>query len=629
MSNMADAFRAQLLGQGHEPPTDAMQQMSVEDQGAQSGTMPNGGFCDVRGGFSSPSRGGAFQPPNLRGRGGSRGGFDRPSFGGGYGPQGNYNRGGPQQMQQGFQPRGGYQGNRGGYNAYPDQYGGPPRGGGDFGQRGSPRGRGGHFQPNRGRGGQFGNISQRFDTPVRPLGGHMSATEKAVSHETTPPENPMNVEEIALLNKFIKRTVRDMREGTIDIKNQQQDPTSPLHSLTDFRSLRLKKELIEALDMQHFLQPSKIQEFALPLLLMEPPTNMIAQSQSGTGKTAAFVLTMLSRVVVEDQFPQCICLAPTFELAEQTGKVVKSMAHFMTGCNVFYAVKGSEPATSLKEQIIIGTPGKLWDYISVQKAFDLSKIKCVVLDEADVMISQQGHKELSMKIYGAIEEANPTVQALLFSATYDEEVFEFAEKIIKNAVTVTLRKEEQTLPNIKQFYVECANREAKYEAIENLYSGLTIGTAIIFCHTISSAKWLAAKLVGRGQDVALLHGQLTVQERASAIHQFREGKYQVLITTNVCARGIDVSQVSIVINYDPPILYNDGTTDALPDYDTYLHRIGRTGRFGQSGIAINFVDSQESLRIIRKIEEHFGKSIIKLDPADIDQLEEIDRRDAE
>ncbi|ETN76225.1 helicase protein [Necator americanus] len=362
---------------------------------------------------------------------------------------------------------------------------------------------------------------------------------KYVAPKPSPPgvdmmEKPMGPEEVALLNKFLHKKVDLMQNSGIDVSLDRNDPRSPLHSIRSFRDLRLRPELLEALNLLGFTQPSKIQEFALPLLIMEPPTNIIAQSQSGTGKTATFVLTMLSRVDPSNKYPQCLCLAPTYDI---------------------------------------------------------------------------------------IEEASPVVQTMLFSATYGEDVVKFAMQLIKNAVTVTLKREDQSLPNIKQYFVECPGRDAKYQAVVELYSGLTIASCVIFTHTRRSASWLAERMIEKGHLVGVLHGEMSVEERAASIEQFKEGIFKVLITTNVCARGIDVSQVTIVINYDPPLLYENPTE---PDYDTYLHRIGRTGRFGKAGIAINFVDSREALAIIKKIEAFFGKPIPKLDPSDLEQLEAVE-----
>ncbi|GMS84278.1 hypothetical protein PENTCL1PPCAC_6453 [Pristionchus entomophagus] len=474
----------------------------------------------------------------------------------------------------------------------------------------------------------FGAAGARTtQSPVITYGGpKMEPSSPSTPSRKTPEpvvDKPMSAEEISLLNKFLHKTVNLMKNDSLDISEKQLDPNSPLYSVHSFKDMRLREPLLKACNALGFHQPSRIQEFALPLLLMEPPTNLIAQSQSGTGKTAAFLLSMLSRVVVEDKFPQCICLAPTYELAMQIGEVVTKLTQFMPEVTVHYAVKGVKVTRGeqLTDHFVIGTPGKMLDYVTKLKMFDASKVICLVLDEADVMMSQQGHQDLSIRIYSEIERASPSVQTLLFSATYDQTVMEFANKIVKNAVSVTLNKKEQSLPNIKQYYVECLNREAKYEAVVNLYSGLTIASAIIFCHTRQSASWLALRMREKGHEVGVLHGDLSVEERAKSIQQFKEGHYKVLVTTNAVPAGIDVSQVTVVINYDPPVHFNN---QLQPDCETYLHRIGRTGRFGKAGIAINFVDSRDSLNIVKKIEAHFETKITKLDPSDIEELTKLE-----
>ncbi|CAG9535048.1 unnamed protein product [Cercopithifilaria johnstoni] len=437
-------------------------------------------------------------------------------------------------------------------------------------------------------------------------------------------EKPMPNEEISLLNKILHKKLENLQNGSLEISQARSDPNSPLYSVTSFQSLRLKDELLKALDKMNFYMPSKIQEAALPLLLVEPPMNLIAQAQSGTGKTATFVLTMLSRVIPSNKWPQCLCLAPTYELAMQIGQVVKKMSEFLPEIEIRYAIKGERMSRGEKveEQIIIGTPGKMLDWVTKLKVIDPSKIICLVLDEADIMISQQGHQDQSIRLHNELERSGAKYQSLLFSATYDEAVRSFADSIIKDAVNITLRRDEQTLKNIKQYYVKCANREEKYEAVMNLYGGLTIASAIIFCYTRKSAEWLAARMGQRGHDVTVLHGEMTIEDRARTIEQFKDSVYKVLITTNVCARGIDVSQVSVVINYDPPVTYAD---NPQPDYETYIHRIGRTGRFGKAGIAINLVSDDFSLSIIQRIGDYFGVVIEPLDASDTDQLEAIDK----
>lgn len=392
-----------------------------------------------------------------------------------------------------------------------------------------------------------------------------------------------------------------------------------------------------------FNAPSKIQETALPTLLADPPQNMIAQSQSGTGKTAAFVsfstfyftffflqfltfdylnlqvLAMLSRVDTSKNFPQVLCLSPTYELALQTGEVASRMSQFAPELTIRYAVRGEEiPRNSkITDHIIIGTPGKVLDWSLKFRFFDLKKIKVFVLDEADVMIATQGHQDQSIRIQKNLSQE---CQMMLFSATYDTDVMTFAENIVANPVIIRLRREEESLDNIGQYWVQCETEELKYNAIANIYGVVTIGQAMIFCQTRKTASWLVDKMTKDGHAVALLSGELTVEERIQVLDRFRDGLEKILITTNVMSRGIDIEQVTIVVNYDLPL-----DVSGKPDCETYLHRIGRTGRFGKHGLAINLVDGPKTLDILRQIETHFGKPILKLDADDVDEIEKIQK----
>lgn len=207
---------------------------------------------------------------------------------------------------------------------------------------------------------------------------------------------------------------------------------------------------------------------------------------------------------------------------------------------------------------------------------------------------------------------------MFFSATYEKEVMEFAEYIVPNPITIRLLREEESLDNIKQYYVRCHNQEQKYQAIQNIYGVITVGQAIIFCHTRKTAGWLAGKMSQDGHSVAVLSGDLTVEQRLAVLDRFRAGLEKVLITTNVLSRGIDIEQVTIVVNFDLPMDVN-----GQADCETYLHRIGRTGRFGKHGIAINLVDSDKSMQICRIIGNHFQKTIHLLDAENSDEIEKI------
>lgn len=436
------------------------------------------------------------------------------------------------------------------------------------------------------------------------------------SGEEDQAKEALSVAEKSLLQKVIRK---GLVENKNDLEIQRKDPNSPLYSVRSFEALNLKPSLLKGVYGMGFNAPSKIQETALPTLLADPPQNMIAQSQSGTGKTAAFVLAMLSRVDTSLNYPQVLCLSPTYELALQTGEVATKMSQFSPELTIRYAVRGEEipRGSQITDHIIIGTPGKSLDWSIKFRFFDLSKIKVFVLDEADVMIATQGHQDQSIRIQ---KKLSPSCQMMLFSATYDTDVMNFAENIISNPVLIRLRREEESLDNIKQYWVQCETSEAKHAAISNIYGVITIGQAMIFCQTRKGATWLSDKLKKEGHAVALLSGDLSVDDRIRVLDRFRDGLEKILITTNVMARGIDVEQVTIVVNFDLPVDVNNKA-----DCETYLHRIGRTGRFGKHGLAINLVDGPASMVVLKDIEGHFGRPIVKLDTEDVDEIEKIQK----
>ncbi|XP_041565723.1 DEAD-box helicase Dbp80 isoform X2 [Drosophila elegans] len=430
-------------------------------------------------------------------------------------------------------------------------------------------------------------------------------------------ENEPDVPDPAETSLLIKILGKGLVNTKLSLDIQQKNPNSPLHSVKTFEALHLKAELLKGIYAMGFNTPSKIQETALPTLLADPPQNMIAQSQSGTGKTAAFVLAMLSRVNVNLSHPQVLCLSPTYELAIQTGEVAARMGQFCPDIKLRFAVRGEEVdrAKKIEEHILIGTPGKLLDWGLKFRLYDLKRITVFVLDEADVMIATQGHHDQCIRIHKML---NPKCQMLFFSATYDKEVMDFARLIVADPTIIRLLREEESLDNIKQFYVKCKNEEGKYNAIQNIYGCISIGQAIIFCHTRRTAAWLAAKMTSDGHSVAVLSGDLTVEQRLAVLDRFRSGLEKVLITTNVLSRGIDIEQVTIVVNFDLPV---DVRGNA--DCETYLHRIGRTGRFGKSGIAINLITDEKSMTVCSDIEKHFKKEIEVLNTDSADDIEKI------
>ncbi|WVW86376.1 hypothetical protein I302_108422 [Kwoniella bestiolae CBS 10118] len=407
----------------------------------------------------------------------------------------------------------------------------------------------------------------------------------------------------------------------VKLADLQADPNSALYSAKTFEALNLHENLMKGIYSVGFKKPSKIQEVALPLLLGSPPKNLIGQSQSGTGKTAAFTLNMLSRVDPNLLTPQAICLAPSRELARQIQEVVDKIGQF-TEIKTHLAVPGSwTRGKRIEKHILIGTPGTLVDMLSRGKTiFDPAQVRVFVLDEADEMIALQGLGDQTVRIKKMLP---PHVQNVLFSATFPEQVQQFAESFAPEANKLFLKKEEVTVEAIKQLYLECDGEASKYDALSALYDCMSIGQSIVFCRTKATADQIAQRLTSEGHSVASLHGDKQSNERDDILDGFRNGKTKVLITTNVVARGIDIQQVNMVVNYDVPDLGREG--DFKPDIETYIHRIGRTGRFGRKGCSVIFVHDDRSRDDVEYIQQQLGKRMRKIDARNEDDLDQLEK----
>ncbi|KAL8720551.1 MAG: hypothetical protein Q9225_002597 [Loekoesia sp. 1 TL-2023] len=411
-------------------------------------------------------------------------------------------------------------------------------------------------------------------------------------------------------------------EVNVKLSDVQANPNNPLYSIKDFTELGLSENIIKGIYEMRFVKPSKIQEKALPLLLANPPMNMIGQSQSGTGKTAAFVLNMLTRLDLSSpearERPQAIVLAPSRELARQIMGVIQVMGRHMEGLEVAAAIPAEKENRGkyLKGQIIVGTPGTTMDLIK-KRLINAAGIKVLVLDEADNMLDQQGLGDQCLRVK---RQLPPNIQIVLFSATFPNYVVKYAETFAPNANQITLKHEELTVDGIKQLYIECASEQAKYDCLVRLYGLMTIGSSIIFVKTRVTALEVERRMNAEGHQCACLTGEYTGKDRDTIIDAFRDGRAKVLITTNVLSRGIDVQSVSLVINYKDlpdmaPIDHNRADTQ------TYLHRIGRTGRFGRIGVSISFMYGRRDWRILKEIEDYFGVEMTGLDISDWDSVE--------
>lgn len=364
-----------------------------------------------------------------------------------------------------------------------------------------------------------------------------------------------------------------------------------------FDAMELNENLLRGIYAYGFEKPSAIQQRAIRPVIMNH--DVIAQAQSGTGKTATFSIALLQNIDPSINACQALILAPTRELAQQIQKVVMALADFMN--LVVHACVGGtavrEDVRTLRQgvHVVVGTPGRVFDMIS-RRHLHTDNIKLFVLDEADEMLSR-GFKDQIYEVFRLLPE---DVQVALFSATMPLEVLEVTGKFMRDPKTILVKRDELTLEGIKQFYIGIDREDWKLDTLCDLYETLTITQAIIYCNTRRKVDWLMEKMQAKDFTVSCMHGDMEQREREIIMREFRSGSSRVLITTDLLARGIDVQQVSLVINYDLPT-----------NRENYIHRIGRSGRFGRKGVAINFVTS-EDLRYLRDIEEFYNTEIAEM-----------------
>uniref|UniRef100_A0A8C9XQW7 RNA helicase n=1 Tax=Sander lucioperca TaxID=283035 RepID=A0A8C9XQW7_SANLU len=362
------------------------------------------------------------------------------------------------------------------------------------------------------------------------------------------------------------------------------------NEITDnFDDMSLKETLLRGIYAYGFEKPSAIQQRAIIPCIKG--YDVIAQAQSGTGKTATFAISILQQLDIEVKETQALVLAPTRELAQQIGVVsVHGSCHACIGGTDLRAEISKLQAEA--PHIVVGTPGRVYDMLS-RGHLSAKCIKMFVLDEADEMLSR-GFKD---QIYEIFQKQSTNIQVVLLSATMPAEVLEVTKKFMREPIRILVKKEELTLEGIKQFYINVEREEWKLDTLCDLYETLTITQAVIFLNTRRKVDWLTEKMHARDFTVSALHGDMDQKERDVIMREFRSGSSRVLITTDLLARGIDVQQVSLVINYDLPT-----------NRENYIHRIGRGGRFGRKGVAINFV-TEEDKRILRDIETFYNTTV--------------------
>ena len=367
--------------------------------------------------------------------------------------------------------------------------------------------------------------------------------------------------------------------------------------VNSFEDLNLKENLLRGIYGYGYEKPSVIQQKAIMPVI--DGHDVIAQAQSGTGKTATFSIGMLQNIDETQDEIQALILAHTRELALQILTVIKNISSYM---NLRYnlCVGGTLIRDNIDEllknpQIIIGTPGRVLDMIN-KKALNTRNLKVLIIDEADEMLS----KIFSNQIYDIFRFLPNSIQVGLFSATMTEEFFKLSKCFMRDPVKILVKNEELTLEGIKQFYINVEKNENKFCTLCDIYEACSISQTIIYANSKRSVEEISRRLNDSNFSIASIHGEMSQDERNKIMEEFRSGQSRILISTDLLSRGIDVQQVSLVINYDIP-----------NNIESYIHRIGRSGRYGRKGVAINFVTGYDYKKM-EEIEKFYSTQVEEL-----------------
>jgi translation initiation factor 4A len=395
-------------------------------------------------------------------------------------------------------------------------------------------------------------------------------------------------------------TTPEPASGAVDSNNEPRRYGS-------FDDMPLHADILRGVYSAGFEHPSPIQQRAIGAVIRGG--DVIAQAHSGTGKTAAFSIGVLQRLDLRRREPQALILLPTRELAEQTHDNFSLFGAFVqprtagsdAACARLSALfvgqsRRADDVQALRDGVLvaIGTPGRITDLIA-RGALRVDHLTVVVLDEADEMLSVA----FANQVYDIFRFLPRDIQVCLFSATMPAEVLQLCAKLMRSPTRILVPLERQTLEGIKQFYV-ALDDSAKLNALLDLYESVSIAQSVVFCNTRRRVEWVAARLSAEHHTVASLHGSMDAAERNAVMRAFKRGASRVLVTTDLVARGIDVQHVNYVINFDVPL-----------NKECYLHRIGRSGRYGRRGVAITFVSPHEA-GLLRDIEEHYSTAVDEL-----------------
>ena len=388
------------------------------------------------------------------------------------------------------------------------------------------------------------------------------------------------------------------------IDNEDVEFDSLNNVVNNWDELYLDPNILRGIFAYGFEKPSPIQQRAIKPII--EGKDVIAQAQSGTGKTATFVIGALQKINLASRTTQVLILSPTRELTTQTAKVVTQISCFMKGLKVqacFGGLNVEEGGSSFSNNnvphIICGCTGRVYDMIRKNR-LNPSTLKLIVLDEADEMLSS-GFKE---QVYNIFKYVNENIQVSLFSATMPDDINSIISKIMRNPVKVCVKREQLTLEGISQFYIAIEDDRQKYNTLKDIFSFITVSQTIIYCNSIKRVQDLYQAMCEDEFPVCRIHSNMEKSDRDKAFNDFRGGNSRVLISSNVTARGIDIQQVSVVINFDLPKCVHN-----------YLHRIGRSGRWGRKGVGINFITKRD-VPLLKNIEHHYSTEIREM-PGDL------------
>lgn len=369
--------------------------------------------------------------------------------------------------------------------------------------------------------------------------------------------------------------------------------------IESFEEMNLKNDLLKGIFSYGFEKPSVIQQQAILPILQKRDT--IAQANSGCGKSGCFVISALQLVDPLIKKLQVLIMAPTRELATQITTVTNAIGSCMD-IKICACIGGVQMNTRdlYNAQIVIGTPGRVYDVIN-SGVLKIQELKLFILDEADEMLSH-GFKEQIYEIYQLVD--SPELQNVILSATLSPEILDVAKNFMTNPVRILVKTEELTLEGIRQFYINVEKEDYKLDTLCDLYDAINVAQSVIFVDSKRKADWLCSSMTERDFTVSCIHGDMEQKDREETLKQFRSGVSRVLIATDILARGIDVQQVSLVINYDLP-----------KKVENAIHRNGRSGRFGRKGVAINFVTT-DTIELQRNIEKYYN-TIFEEMPSDI------------